>query len=68
MGWRVLQRKSFDLTDQKRQIGRVEGETGRGNAVVFDVGRDVFVVRMGTGQFRDVGMGLGVVACIYSDR
>jgi hypothetical protein len=36
----------FNLFNQLRQIRLTEGEAGRRNAMVFDVGRHVFMMRM----------------------
>ena len=44
----------FDLLDQVRQVGLVEADAGGRNSVVFDVWEDVFVMRIGAGQFGHV--------------
>ena len=51
----------FDFFNQERQVGPGKTEAGRGNAVVLDVRRDVFVVRVGGGQRCVIGMGPGVI-------
>ncbi|MDH7487429.1 MAG: hypothetical protein QHJ81_14295 [Anaerolineae bacterium] len=57
----MTQKRLFDLSDQERQIGLSEAEIGRGNAMVFDVRGDVFVVGMGAGQRWIIGMGLRII-------
>ena len=46
----------MDRFDQVREIEALKTDTGRGNAVVFDVRRYVLVMMITAGQFGDVGM------------
>ena len=51
---------SFDLLDQPRQIGLVKGNTGRRDAVAFDVWRCMSMVRESTIQRWVIGMWLRI--------
>jgi len=51
----------LDFLDEIRQVGLGERKVGRGQAMMFDVRRNVFVVRMGGRQGRIVWVGLRIV-------
>jgi len=51
----------LNLADQEGQVRRHETETGRWHAVMLDIRRDVFVVRIGARQRRIGGMGLRII-------
>jgi len=46
---RGINERIFDLADQKFQIRLVKIQLWRGNAVMFDIGWDMLVVRVGAG-------------------
>ena len=51
----------LDFLDEIRQVGLSERKIGRGQAMMFDVRRNVFVVRMGGRQGRIIWVGLRIV-------
>ena len=58
---RQLQEIALYLGDDQWQVGPVEPQTGSRNPMVFDVGMDVFVMRMGAGKCWVGGVRPGVV-------
>ena|GEM_PF-3207554 len=46
----LLGQRCFDLAHEQWQVGGREAQPGSGNAVMLDIRRDVFVMRIGTGE------------------
>ena len=51
----------FDLCNHLWQVWPNKAQLGRWKAMVLDVGRDMFVVRVGGLERRLIGMGLAVI-------
>ena len=56
-----LPQQLLDLFNQTRQVGFSERKVERRDAVVFDVRRDMFVVRVGRGESRIIRVRLRIV-------